>query len=119
VKGILTDFDSLGRAVIVSEDVGQLIVPLSHDLRKGEELLVFVRPSDVQLLDLDDETAKDNAFEGVIEKATYLGDKVDYRIRAGDKLEMRVQVGGMSRFTRGDRVKVHVPVDRCKAIVGN
>lgn len=119
VKGILTDFDSLGRVVVVSQDVGRLIVPLSHDLRKGAELLVFVRPSDVQLLDLDDETAKDNAFEGVIEKATYLGDKVDYRVRAGNNLEMRVQVGGMSKFTRGDRVKVHVPVDRCKAIVSD
>jgi spermidine/putrescine ABC transporter ATP-binding subunit len=119
VKGILTDFDSLGRAIIVSEDVGQLIVPLSRDLRKGEELLVFVRPSDVQLLDLDDEAAEDNAFEGVIEKATYLGDKVDYRVRAGDKLEMRVQVGGMGRFTRGDTVKVYLPVDRCKAIVSD
>ncbi len=109
----------MGRAVVVSEDVGQLVVPPSHDLRKGEEILVFVRPSDVELLDLADKTVEHNAFEGLIEKATYLGDKVDYRIRAGNNLEMRVQVGGMGRFTRGDTVKVHLPVDRCKGIVSD
>lgn len=119
IKGIVREFDNLGRAVVSSEDVGRLIVPFSHGLRKGEGLLVFIRPNDVQLLDLDDETVEDNAFEGVIEKATYLGEKVDYRIRAGSDLEMRVQVGGMSRFTRGDRVKVHLPVNRCKAIVSD
>ncbi len=119
IKGTLTDFDSLGRTVVVSEDVGQLVVPPSHDLRKGEEILVFVRPSDVELLDLADKTVEHNAFEGLIEKATYLGDKVDYRIKAGNNLEMRVQVGGMGRFARGDTVKVHLPVDRCKGIVSD
>lgn len=119
VKGILVDFDSLGRAMISSEDVGQLIVPLSSDLRKGEELLVFIRPNDIRLLDLDDEGVEDNVFEGVIKKATYLGDKVDYRISIGDNFEMRVQVGRMSRFRKGDKVKVHFPVDRCKAIGGD
>jgi spermidine/putrescine ABC transporter ATP-binding subunit len=119
IKGILRDFDSSGRAVISCEGIGQLIVPLSHDLRKGAEVLVFVRPNDIQLLDPDDERAGDNAVDGVIEKATYLGEKVDYRIRASNKLEMRVQVGGMTKFTRGDKVKVHLPVDRCKVIVSD
>jgi spermidine/putrescine ABC transporter ATP-binding subunit len=119
IKGVLTEFDSLGSAVVLSEDVGQLMVPSSHDLRKGGELLVFIRPNDIQLLDPDDERAEDNAFEGLIEKATYLGDKVDYRIRASNNLELRVQVGGMSKYTRGDKVKVHLPVDRCKAIASD
>ena len=116
IRGVLTDFDSLGRAVVSSEDVGQLMVPSSQNLKKGAELLVFIRPNDIRLLDRDDERAEDNAFEGIIEKATYLGDKVDYRIRAGSELEIRVQVGGMHVYTSGDRVKVHLPVDRCKAI---
>jgi ABC-type Fe3+/spermidine/putrescine transport system ATPase subunit len=119
IKGILRDFDSSGRAVISCAGIGQLIVPLPHDLRKGAEVLVFVRPSDIQLLDPDDERAGDNAVDGVIEKATYLGEKVDYRIRASNKLEMRVQVGGMTKFTRGDKVKVHLPVDKCKGIVSD
>jgi ABC-type Fe3+/spermidine/putrescine transport system ATPase subunit len=119
IKGIVGDFDSLGRAMVSCEDIGQLIVPLSHDLRKGAEALVFIRPNDIQLLDRDDERAEDNAFEGVIEKATYLGEKVDYRIKAGNKVEMRVQVGGMGRFRRGDKVKVHLPVDRCQTIVSD
>lgn len=117
IKGILTDLDSLNRALVSSENIGQLIVPLSQDLSKGQKLLVFIRPNDIQLLDPDDETVEDNAFEGTVEKATYLGDKVDYRIRAGKDLELRVQVGGMSRFTTEDKVKVHLPVNRCKAIV--
>ena len=119
IKGIFKDIDGLGRGVVSSEDAGQLIVPLSQSVKKGGELLVFIRPNDIQLLDLNDERVKDNAFDGIIEKATYLGEKVDYRIRVGNNLEMRVQVGGMSRFNSGDRVKVHLPVDRCKGIVSD
>jgi spermidine/putrescine ABC transporter ATP-binding subunit len=119
IKGVLTGVDSSGRGVVSSEDVGQLMVPASQNLKRGGELLVFIRPNDIRLLDLNDERAEDNAFEGIIEKATYLGDKVDYRIRAGSDLEIRVQVGGMSLYTSGDRVRVHLPVDRCKAIVSD
>ena len=90
-----------------------------EDLKRGGELLIFIRPNDIQLLDLDDERAKDNAFEGLIESTTYLGDKVDYRIRSGNNLELRVQARGMSGYTRGDRVKVHLPVDRVKAIASD
>jgi ABC-type Fe3+/spermidine/putrescine transport system ATPase subunit len=119
IRGILTDFDRFGRGVVLSEDVGRLMVPASENLKKGGELWVFVRPNDIRLLDLDDSAVEVNAFEGVIEKATYLGDKVDYRIRAGSDLEIRVQVGEMSRYTKGDKVKVHLPVDRCKAIASD
>jgi spermidine/putrescine ABC transporter ATP-binding subunit len=119
IKGVLTGFDSSGRIVVSSEDAGPLIVPPSNNLKVKGELLVFIRPSDIQLLDRDDERATDNSFEGVIEQATYLGEKVDYRIRAGNKLEIRVQTVGISSFSRGDRVKVHLPVDRCKAVVGD
>ena len=119
IKGVLTGVDSSGRGVVSSEDVGELMVPSSQNLKKGGGLLVFIRPNDIQLLDLNDERVEDNAFEGIIEKATYLGDKVDYRIRAGSDLEIRAQVGGMSKYTSGDRVKVHLPVDRCKAIVSD
>ena len=86
--------------MVSSEDVGPLIVPPSENLKVRDELLVFIRPSDIRLLHRDDNKAADNSFEGVIEQATYLGEKVDYRIKAGSKLEIRVQAVGMSRFTR-------------------
>ena len=117
IKGVLTDYDSLGRGVITSKGAGQLIVPLQYDLKKGEKLLVFIRPNEVQFIDFEDESIKDNVFTGVIEKATYLGDKVDYRIRVGTDLEIRAQIGGSKMLTHGDNVKVHLPLDRCKGIV--
>ena len=117
IKGRLIEFDSLGRALVSAEDVGHLIAPMSENLKKGEELLALIRSSDIHLLDADDNENMENVFDGLIEKATYLGDKVDYRIIAGDNLEIRVQTGRTSKFRKGEKIKVHVPVESCKTIL--
>ena len=92
---------------------------MSENLKKGEELLALIRSSDIHLLDADDNENMENVFDGIIEKATYLGDKVDYRIIAGNNLEIRVQTGRTSKFRKGDKIKIHIPVDSCKAILND
>jgi ABC-type Fe3+/spermidine/putrescine transport system ATPase subunit len=113
IKGIF-DFDSSGQAR-VSTDIGQLIVSPAPELRDGEEVLILIRPNSIQLK--ESSGSDENTFNGIIEKEAYLGDKTDYRVRIED-LELRVQMSGPSRFRKGDRVKVHLPTDRCRVIKG-
>jgi len=117
IEGMVTSIDDRGRAVLSLEGL-ELCVPAPPDVRGGQRLLVFVRPNEVQLFTLD-YSGGENTFEGVIEKMTYLGDKIDYRINLGGLLEVRVQTDGMQRFERGERVKVRLPIERCRAISGD
>jgi len=114
IEGTVISMDERGRAVL-SLDGLELCVPAPPEARRGQKLLVFIRPNEVQLL-TSDYGGGENTFEGVIKKMTYLGDKIDYRISLGGLLELRVQTGGMQRFERGERVKVYLPIERCRAI---
>ena len=114
IEGVVAGFDDLGRAVIAREG-GQLLIPASEDLVRGQRILVFVRPNEIQLLS-QNQGGGENTFDGVVEKMTYLGDKMDYRVRLSEALELRVQTDGTLRFERGERVRVHLPIERCRAI---
>jgi len=117
IEGTVSAFDGLGRAII-SGEAGDLRIPSSGDLTVGMKTLVFVRPNEIKLLPLERGEAE-NTFAGVVEQLTYLGDKIDYRIRLGPDYQLRVQTDATQRFRRGERVKVHLPVDLCRAIVGD
>ncbi len=117
IEGTVSAFDGLGRAII-SGEAGDLRIPSSGDLTVGMKTLVFVRPNEIKLLPLERGEAE-NTFAGVVEQLTYLGDKIDYRIRLAPDYQLRVQTDATQRFRRGERVKVHLPVDLCRAIVGD
>jgi hypothetical protein len=53
---------------------------------------------------------------GTIRQATYLGDRIDYRVQIREGIEIRVQTAGTQRFAEGARVYVHLPVERCRLI---
>ncbi|HID63045.1 MAG TPA: ABC transporter ATP-binding protein [Anaerolineae bacterium] len=103
---------------IMTIDGLELAVPALADVEKGQSLLVFIRPNDIQLLPASHEGGE-NVFEGVVDKLTYLGDKIDYRLTLGEKLEIRVQTDGKQRFKRGERVRAYLPRERCRAVLGD
>jgi spermidine/putrescine ABC transporter ATP-binding subunit len=114
IEGVVSTFDDLGRAVIAREG-GPLLIPASEGLAHRQRVLIFVRPNEIQLLS-QNQGGGENTFDGVVEKMTYLGDKIDYRVRLGGALELRVQTDGTVRFERGEQVRVHLPIERCRAI---
>jgi len=77
--------------------------------------LIFIRPNEIRLSP-SGETEEENTFEGVVAKKTYLGDKIDYRVALPGDLALRVQTDGTVRFNQGERVRVHLPFERCRAI---
>lgn len=96
----------------ISTSFGALKAFTVPDLPCGEEVLVLIRPNNVQLSRDGD---RDNTWEGTIRKKIYLGDKTDYRLKIGD-FELRAQVGGRAQFQTGEVVKVHLPVGKCNVI---
>ena len=93
-----------------------LCVTTTAETRLGQRVLAFVRPNEVELAAPG--ATGPNVLTGVVEKMTYLGDKVGYRLRLGDRLSLRVQSGGTVRFKPGEPVAVRLPMGRCRVIGG-
>lgn len=91
-----------------------IIVPLEQ-VKIGEKILIFIRPNDVELVP-ERKIELPNTFDGVIKRVTYLGDKIDYLVELNRKLEIRVQTKAALRFKKGESVRVHLPVEKCKIL---
>ncbi len=83
-----------------------LLVNSSINAMPETDALIFVRPSDVKIIN---DGATENVLEGQVTKATYLGEKVDYRVRVGENMELRVQTDEATRHTPGERVHLYLP----------
>ena len=92
--------------------VSAALVP---EARPGQRVLLFLRPNEIELLR---EGAHDtgDACEAEVEKATYLGDKIDYRLALGPRLTLRVQTDARQRVRTGARVRVRLPRARSWAL---
>nr|MBC7243880.1 ABC transporter ATP-binding protein [Chloroflexota bacterium] len=104
-----------GMAVVAVNHI-KLLVPATEGTQVGQDLLVFIRPNDVQLFPADFERPV-NTFEGVVNKLTYLGDTIDYRVVVGEGVQVRVQTDGKVRFKAGETVKVCLPEACCRVIL--
>ncbi len=80
----------------------------------GARVWLFVRPSEVELV-APGEPADGRALDARVEKATYLGDRMDYRLTVGDGLTLRVQSDAARRWAPGAAVRVRLPRARCWA----
>ncbi|HEX9077372.1 MAG TPA: ABC transporter ATP-binding protein [Anaerolineae bacterium] len=74
---------------------------------------LFIRPNDVAIVSNGEDK---NILTGVVKQATYLGNCVDYRILVHDKLVIRVESNTRTRYAPGERVRLHLPTDRCHII---
>ncbi len=93
-----------------------LALPVVPDARAGQPVLLFVRPSEVELVP-DGPAA--GGFAACVDKATYLGDKMDYRLLLGDGVTpLRVQADARRRLAPGATVGLRLPRVRCWAVDG-
>ncbi|MEW5720584.1 MAG: ABC transporter ATP-binding protein [Chloroflexota bacterium] len=90
-----------------------LTAPAVDGLSRGQKILLFIRPNDLEIVTAE---SNDNRLPGTIRQATYLGDRIDYRVQIREGIEIRVQTAGTQRFAEGARVYVRLPVERCRLI---
>jgi len=82
----------------------------------GSEVLVSIRPhnSKVKIFEEKGKNSK-NELAGVVEKVSYLGDRVDYRITTGART-VRVQTEPGMIYTEGTTVSLLLPPDKISVI---
>jgi iron(III) transport system ATP-binding protein len=81
--------------------------------RAGEEILVSIRPHNIKM-NGEARVAK-NELAGVVEKVSYLGDRVDYRISVGERT-LRVQTQPGEVYPEGTKVWLVLPPEKISVI---
>jgi iron(III) transport system ATP-binding protein len=91
----------------------ELVIDGCKTLQPRADVLVFIRPHNITIHRERDKTR--NELQGIVEKSSYLGDKVDYRVRVGDRV-LRVQTPPGEVYTDGTKVSLHLPGDKISVI---
>ena len=104
-----------GEDMLVQASGVQVNTPALPAIGPGQKVLLFVRPNEVEILPRET-PAGTNIFEGRVEKATYLGDTMDYRLSLGQGAELRVQSDARRRYQAGENVRLRLPRVRSWAV---
>src|SRR5574337_854078 len=102
-------------AMVVSAGGLQMSLPALPDAGPGQKVLLFLRPNELALLRPGDPGGT-NAFAACVEKVTYLGDTMDYRLTVDRGVTLRVQTDAQRRFPQGARARIRFLRVRCWAI---
>jgi spermidine/putrescine ABC transporter ATP-binding subunit len=101
--------------MLVSVGGLRVTIPALPNAGPGQRVLLFLRPNEVELLRPGDPGGT-NVFDAQVEKATYLGDTMDYRLTFGQGLALRVQTDAQRRFGQETQVRLRLPRIRCWAV---
>ena len=107
--------DAVGEAPgVVARDGVRLRVG-GDPVPRGAAVALSIRPHTLVLVgEGEPASAADNVLAGVVERATYLGDAVDYQVRIdASDLVLRVSAPPARRRQPGDRVRLAVPAEAC------
>jgi spermidine/putrescine ABC transporter ATP-binding subunit len=113
LEGVVEAVSAAGMRVLVGG--GVVTVPVLPGSTPGQRALLFVRPNEVELLPTDAPESPD-ALRATVEAATYLGDRMDYRLRLQGGLALRVQRGDGPRLGPGAALRLRLPPGRLRAI---
>jgi ABC-type Fe3+/spermidine/putrescine transport system ATPase subunit len=81
----------------------------------GAEVLVSIRPHHIKIKTNSAGSGASNQLTGVVEKAAYLGDRVDYRVLIGERV-LRVQTEPGEFHAEGTKVALLLPPDKISVI---
>ncbi|HEX7629451.1 MAG TPA: ABC transporter ATP-binding protein, partial [Candidatus Methylomirabilis sp.] len=103
-----------GDMVVLASGVS-VTTPALPKVGPGQKVLLFLRPNEVEILP-GEAPAGTNVFDARVDKATYLGDTMDYRIALGQGAELRVQSDARRRYQAGENMRLRLPRVRSWAV---
>jgi hypothetical protein len=77
------------------------------------DVVISIRPHNIMIHRRDNPTR--NELAGVVEQGSYLGDKIDYRVRVGEH-KLRVQTAPGEVYADGTAGSLQLPKDKVRVI---
>jgi iron(III) transport system ATP-binding protein len=115
VDAVVVAADGDGRCRVGSP-LGELNVRCVERLDRNAAVAVSVRPEDVELSEAPPErAATDNVCVATVEAKAFLGDRLDFQVKAGD-IVLLARVHPSLRTPIGDRIYLRMQADKCLAV---
>ena len=108
VKGKSLDAERIDFAGVVLRCAGAQMKP-------GAETAVSIRPHDIAL---NGTAGGENMVPARIVRQVFLGGSRDYMVEARDGTQLRVVTAAGENVPQGSDVWLHMPADRCRALLG-
>jgi iron(III) transport system ATP-binding protein len=86
-------------------------------LKAGAETAVSVRQHQNGLM-AKEPASKDNIVPAKVVRQVFLGSSRDYMVELADSTQLRVVTGAGENIAPGSAVWLHLPAERCRALVG-
>jgi iron(III) transport system ATP-binding protein len=112
VRGTVKDVDGPGFYRIESE-VGNLKARGVDSLKSGEEVVLSIRPEDVELSESRQEG--ENTYEATVDQKVFLGEFVDFQVRIGNR-SVQSRAHPSLRTRVDERLYVRIDPEKCVAL---
>ena len=96
-------------------------VPLAcvgADLTAGAEIAISIRQHEARLSTTPPAGASDNMLPATVTRNVFLGNSRDYMVELGDGTQFRAVTPPQDSIPQGAKVWVHLPPERCRALLG-
>ncbi len=113
VKQLTTNGDGFGS---VETPAGMIKCQLPAGCTTGDEVVVVVRPEDVNLLP-ETSTETDNVLQGEVGVAMFMGDAKEFRINLKEA-SIRLRLHPTTEIDEGQAVRLQLPAACCRALAG-
>ncbi len=112
INGTVADFN--GKYTLVKTGDGLTIYGTGRKMKKGENVVIAVRPENVQFVlpsDIREEMKSNNLFSVEIERESYIGEVVDYQLKI-KSWSIRAKSAVSNKMKEGETVKIYLDPDK-------
>ena len=109
-----TVVDSNGKYTMVKTIDGLIIYGIGRKVKKGENVVIAVRPEDVKFIltsNIRGEMKNYNLFSVEIERESYIGDVIDYQLKLNN-WSIRAKSAVSNKIPEGETVKIYLNPDK-------
>jgi iron(III) transport system ATP-binding protein len=113
VKGTVSGADAAAGFYRIASEVGNLKARGLDSLKSGEEVVLSIRPEDVELSERRQEG--ENTYEATVDQKVFLGEFVDFQVRIGSRaVQSRAHPSLRTRV--GEPLYVRIDPEKCVAL---
>ena len=88
------------------------------DLTPGSDTAVSIRQHEARLTASPPGGASDNMLPATVTRNVFLGNSRDYMVELGDGTQLRAVTAPQESIPQGAKVWIHLPPERCRALLG-
>jgi iron(III) transport system ATP-binding protein len=113
IKGDVAGADAAGRYYRIGSEIGELRARGVDSLKAGEEVVLSIRPEDIELSESRREG--DNVYTGVVDQKVFLGEVVDFQVMIGRR-SVQSRAHPSLRTPVGGKLYVRIDPEKCVAL---